>query len=83
MDVELIKVSRASYRLSPWARNRNAPREGEHFTLIFRGPRHQPLLQDTYRFEHRLLGAFALFIVPGPPAADGQRYLAVVNRPAF
>jgi hypothetical protein len=36
----------------------------ERFCLLFRGPAHQPLAQNTYVFEHPHLGDMAIFIVP-------------------
>ncbi len=54
----------------------------EKFSLIFRGPRHQLLPQDTYHFRHGELGELSLFIVPG--LSRDQRhytYQAIFNRP--
>ncbi len=53
---------------------------GEHFTLIFQGPKDKPLAQDTYRFQHGSLGAFELFIVPGQAGENAHRYAAIVSR---
>lgn len=50
------------------------------FLLAFRGPRDLPLRQGTYAVEHAKLGAFDLFIVPGPPGGAGREYSAVINR---
>jgi hypothetical protein len=53
----------------------------ENFTLMFHGPRHSPLPQDTYPFDHPQLGRLAIFIVPvGQPVATHCRYQAVFSR---
>ena len=55
----------------------------ERFCLLFRGPAHQPLAQNTYVFEHPRLGGLALFIVP-VGSRDGAAYCyyeAVFNYP--
>lgn len=49
------------------------------FVLSFLGPSSQLLGQDTYRFEHDVLGMFDLFVVP---SGAGQ-YTAVVNQLAI
>jgi hypothetical protein len=55
----------------------------ERFCLLFRGPAHQPLAQDTYVFEHPGLGRLGIFIVPTVCARDTARcyYEAVFNYP--
>ena len=53
----------------------------EKFTLRFRGLPGQPLAQDTYVFEHAVLGRFAMFIVPiGCSNAGYRLYEAIFNR---
>jgi hypothetical protein len=52
---------------------------GERFSIVFRGPPDTPLEQDTYRFEHREMGEFPLFIVPMYSHTDAY-YEAVFNR---
>lgn len=49
------------------------------FAITFRGPRTPLLPQNTYRFEHRTLGAVHLFIVPIGREAEGIVYEAVFN----
>jgi hypothetical protein len=49
------------------------------FSLLFSAPSQPMLAQGTYRFEHREIGAFWLFIVPMAPAAPA-RYEAIFNR---
>jgi len=51
------------------------------FSLIFRGPRDQPLQQRIYELEHPSLGALQVFLVPiGPgPGTNGLRYEALFN----
>jgi hypothetical protein len=55
----------------------------ERFSLVFRGPRDQPLEQRIHKFEHDQIGRFELFIVP-ILSRDTARlhYEAVFNRPA-
>ncbi len=55
----------------------------ERFCLLFRGPAHQPLAQNTYVFEHPRLGDLALFIVPigSREGAPYCYYEAVFNYP--
>ncbi len=52
----------------------------ESFSVVFRGPHDRPLEQDTYRVEHRAMGAFPIFIVPIYPDGGGLNYEAVFNR---
>lgn len=54
----------------------------ENFSITFHGPTDQCLRQGTYRFEHRWLGAFSLFIVPLRGNAQHASYEAVFNRVA-
>ena len=52
----------------------------EHsFSLLFIGPIDPTIAQGTYRFEHREIGVFSMFIVPMAPA-EGARYEAIFNR---
>jgi hypothetical protein len=54
----------------------------ERFSLLFFGSVSQPLLQNTYIFEHARIGRFEMFIVPvGRPDPDRHFYEAVFNRP--
>ncbi len=50
------------------------------FSIIFRGAHARPLEQGTYRFTHRSIGAFDLFIVPVGKDDKGLLYEAVFNR---
>ncbi len=56
----------------------NAPAD-ESFILVFRGPANSALTSKTYPFQHSLLGAFSLFVVPGKADSSGRTYTAVVN----
>jgi len=57
-----------------------APRDGECFSLLFRGGR-APLKQDTYVIVHPALGTFELFLVPAGSDQNGAKeYLATINR---
>jgi hypothetical protein len=55
----------------------------ERFTLLFRGPAHQPLPQDSYTFQHPRIGRLDTFIVPTLCTEDTTHcyYLAVFNYP--
>lgn len=52
----------------------------ECFSLRFKGPSTSPLRQDMYRVKHRVLGAFALLLVPVGPAGRVVYYEAIINR---
>jgi hypothetical protein len=56
--------------------------QNEKFSLVFAGPRNQPLGQDTYTFEHSGLGEFEMFIA-NIGVDDSKRYYyeATFNRP--
>jgi hypothetical protein len=59
--------------------------EPEEFSLIFRGPHDQPLLQETYPVAHGRIGRFVMFIAPIWPvrtARAGRFYEAAFNRRA-
>ena len=53
--------------------------EGGSFSIIFHGPAHPLLPQRMYLFEHDVLGAFDLFIVPVGQDKEGFLYEAVFN----
>jgi hypothetical protein len=57
----------------------NARAARECFSLAFRTTANQPLVQNTYRLEHRALGRFDLFIGPVPGKKHGQVYEAIIN----
>ena len=50
------------------------------FSLVFRGPSDLRLRQDTYTLDHRTLGVFNLFVVPGYTSGRWTRYGAIINR---
>jgi hypothetical protein len=56
--------------------------KNEKFFLMFCGPKHPALTQDTHIFEHADLGRFQMFIVP-VRTKDSRRtyYQAIFNRP--
>lgn len=63
----------------PASRREMAARHGkECFSLSFSGPA-QSLKQDTYRFRHREMGEFELFIGPVKSGRHGETYEAIVN----
>ena len=54
----------------------------EHcFSILFRGPVETPLAQATYRFEHRQMGNFQLFVVPMTSDQSARYYEAIFNCP--
>jgi len=52
----------------------------ESFSLIFSGPPAPLLPQQIYRFEHALVAALDLFLVPIAREAQAIKYQAVLNR---
>lgn len=54
--------------------------EENRFSILFQGANDRLLGQGTYRFEHRDLGEFPLFIVPVGPLTDEAYYEAIFNR---
>lgn len=60
-----------------------SPRNGEAFSLLFRGGR-RSLRQDTYRLTHPSLGIFSLMLVPtGSDRNGAQGFLAIINRISY
>jgi hypothetical protein len=82
---EIIKVQLVEARpLPPFpAANANAAdAQNEKFSLLFAGPRAQPLTQDTYAFEHGALGQFEMFVAAiGRDDQTYWYYEATFNRP--
>jgi hypothetical protein len=57
-----------------------APKDGECFSLLFRGG-NLALKQDSYVMVHPALGSFQLLLVPGGSDQNGaQEYVATINR---
>ena len=52
----------------------------EVFSLVFSGPRVDPLSQRIFRLDHDEIGSLELFLVPIAEDAAGVRYQAVFNR---
>ena len=50
------------------------------FSLVFSGPRVDPLSQRIFRLDHDEIGSLELFLVPIAEDAAGVRYQAVFNR---
>lgn len=50
------------------------------FSLIFHGPSHVPLSQNTYALEHPDLGRLPIFLVPVSQQEEGFLYEAVFSR---
>ena len=88
VTLQLIEVSPTpAARVSASSRSRlnsvEADAANEKFSLLFRGALNQPLEQDTYWFESRGIGRFAMFIVPiGSTETTHVYYEAIFNRPA-
>ena len=75
VEVELVEAT-------PYQTGRDtAPAQTGNFSLIFAGPLYPFLPQKTYRFEHDMIGAGDLFIVPIGQDKSGYRYEAVFNSP--
>ena len=68
-DVALIEVSELSRR----------PRQ-ESFSLLFLAPPNAPALQQIFRVEHPVLGAFELFMVAVGRNEKGVEYEAIFNQ---
>jgi hypothetical protein len=52
----------------------------ECFGVVFRGPRHAPLAQETYMVTHESLGKFSMLVVPTASRREGVYYEAIFNR---
>lgn len=72
LDVELIDAATAASGSTLETPGKRTP-----FSLVFRGPPEPVLPQRIYRFEHEVLGAFEIFVVPIGRDEDGVRYEAV------
>ena len=49
------------------------------FSLVFEGPAHPQLAQQTYQVVHPTLGECAIFLVPIGRSANAAQYEAVFN----
>jgi hypothetical protein len=54
----------------------------ETFSMKFRPQGHTSLKQDTYTFEHPVLGRFRLFVVPSGPGVTPRHYTAIISHSA-
>ena len=78
----LVEAQAAARRSSNKLAQRAGDEGNEKFSLIFKGPRHRLLTQETYLFHHARLGELSLFIVP--VLSRNRRhyvYQAIFNRP--
>jgi hypothetical protein len=57
-----------------------SPPAYEAFSLVFRGPAHTRLPQQTHRFEHGSLGSFEIFVTAIAGDAESISYEAVFAR---
>ena len=76
--LKLIEVNH--WQSGPSKSRAETTSERECFSVMFLGPRHAQLGQDTYDVEHELLGNFQLLIVPMKESKKGLLYEAVFNR---
>lgn len=75
-----VNRSKVCVKLVDVADLRPHTRNGEAFSLMFRGHTSQSLTQDTYVIEHDRLGRFSFLLVPMRTSKDVQQYEAVINR---
>ena len=74
IELRLVEATEATLTFG----ERPSPPAGRsQFSIVFLGPREPILPQRIYRFEHDVLGAFDLFIVPIGPNDAGMQYEAV------
>lgn len=82
IEVKLVEVTVKQDRPLKPGQGPRRDAGNERFSLIFSGRRSELLGQNTYTFEHEVLGKFVFFIVPvftrDPRKID---YQLVVNRP--
>jgi hypothetical protein len=57
-----------------------SPPTYDAFALVFRGPAHTRLPQQTHRFEHESLGSLDIFVTAIAGDAESIFYEAVFNR---
>jgi len=82
VTLKLVEAQGAARRSASKAARRGGDEGNEKFSLIFQGPRHRLLAQETYRLRHAELGELSLFIVP--VLSRNRRhyvYQAIFNRP--
>jgi Domain of unknown function (DUF6916) len=82
VKLKLLKapVARQTFRIP--GRRPPADAGNEKFSLIFSGPKDQPLEPAIYRFEQEHLGGFEMYIGQiGRSEGEHVRYEAVFNRP--
>jgi hypothetical protein len=79
-ELQLTRVTDLEARLSSPAKADVAVQRLDCFSVTFSGPGLRSLKQGTYRFAHRELGEFPLFIVPVGPPTDKTYYEAIFNR---
>jgi hypothetical protein len=75
-DFALIAV----YNLNPPFVKGNGTSTRECFSVVFAGPHDLVLTQNTYQLQHKTLGKFDLFVVPGKTDISGRHYEANINR---
>jgi hypothetical protein len=76
LDVELVQVTPLRVRS---ADGREAPRQREPFSIVFRGPSNVIVPQRVYPLEHDTMGSYELFIVPIGPGQGGMLYEAIFS----
>jgi hypothetical protein len=70
-DLELMEVHDTG--------RKSSTRTQSPFSLLFKGPRENLLVQQMYRIENGTLGAMDLFLVPVRQDQNGYYYEAVFN----
>jgi len=80
VGLQLVKVSDL-YSVAPQPAHAQPGRTTEeNFSILFRGPSDQSIVQGTYDFAHDRMGGFPLFIVPMASEKDARYYEAIFNR---
>ncbi len=63
-ELELVEANLAPERPASAGQSPGSTVKRERFSLIFRGPKAEPLEQRIHQFEHDGIGRFEMFIVP-------------------
>jgi len=79
LAVRLVEVRDLRSGDARGAKAQAAAHEENSFSILFQGANERLLEQGTYRFEHRQIGRFPLFIVPMAQEAGIQCYEAIFN----
>jgi hypothetical protein len=80
IEATLVEVTGFGSGHLSWIPQKEMADPEQVFSMLFRGPRTNPLEQETYLFHHRDIGWLPLFIVPISRKGDRIYYEAIVNR---